>query len=95
MLRGDVAQLEEHLLCKQGVVGSSPIISTIRYSLHMDKKDLENLSEQELAELKDSIDEAIENKKYKKSYANTNTKGIAIAWIVVAVLISLYRYFSM
>jgi hypothetical protein len=26
--RGDVAQLEEHLLCKQGVVGSSPIIST-------------------------------------------------------------------
>ncbi len=61
----------------------------------MDKKDLENLSEQELAELKDSIDEAIENKKYKKSYTNTNTKGIAIAWIVVAVLISLYRYFSM
>ena len=43
----------------------------------MDKKDLENLSEQELAELKDSIDEAIESKKYKKSYANTNTKGIA------------------
>ena len=95
MLQGDVAQLEEHLLCKQGVVGSSPIISTIRYSLYMDKKDLENLSEQELAELKDSIDEAIESKKYKKSYANTNTKGIAIAWIVVAVLISLYRYFSM
>ncbi len=27
---GDVAQLEEHLLCKQGVVGSSPIVSTIR-----------------------------------------------------------------
>ena len=95
MLRGDVAQLEEHLLCKQGVVGSSPIISTIRYSLYMDKKDLENLSEQELAELKDSIDEAIENKKYKKSYANTNTKGIAIAWIILAILISLYRYFSM
>ena len=61
----------------------------------MGKKNLENLSEQELAELKDSIDEAIESKKYKKSYANTNTKGITIAWIVVAVLISLYRYFSM
>ncbi len=29
--RGDVAQLEEHLLCKQGVVGSSPIISTMDY----------------------------------------------------------------
>ena len=26
--RGDVAQLAERLLCKQGVVGSSPIIST-------------------------------------------------------------------
>src|SRR3954449_12648330 len=26
--RGDVAQLVEHLLCKQGVVGSSPIVST-------------------------------------------------------------------
>jgi hypothetical protein len=26
---GDVAQLVEHLLCKQGVVGSSPIVSTI------------------------------------------------------------------
>jgi hypothetical protein len=24
---GDVAQLGEHLLCKQGVVGSNPIIS--------------------------------------------------------------------
>ena len=30
-MRGDVAQLEEHLLCKQGVVGSSPIISTVDY----------------------------------------------------------------
>jgi hypothetical protein len=27
-LQGDVAQLVEHLLCKQGVVGSSPIVST-------------------------------------------------------------------
>ena len=26
---GDVAQLGEHLLCKQGVVGSIPIVSTI------------------------------------------------------------------
>ena len=26
--RGDVAQLVEHLLCKQGVRGSSPLIST-------------------------------------------------------------------
>ena len=27
--QGGVAQLVEHLLCKQGVVGSSPIASTI------------------------------------------------------------------
>jgi acetyl-CoA acyltransferase len=27
--RGDVAQLEEHRLCKPGVVGSSPIVSTV------------------------------------------------------------------
>ena len=27
-LPGGVAQLGEHLLCKQGVMGSSPIIST-------------------------------------------------------------------
>ena len=27
---GGVAQLGEHLLCKQGVIGSSPFISTIR-----------------------------------------------------------------
>ena len=26
---GDVAQLVEHLLCKQEVVGSSPVVSTI------------------------------------------------------------------
>jgi hypothetical protein len=26
---GDVAQLEEHRLCKPGVVGSSPIVSTV------------------------------------------------------------------
>ena len=29
-VHGDVAQLGEHLLCKQGVVGSIPIVSTSR-----------------------------------------------------------------
>ena len=29
MTVGGVAQLGEHLLCKQGVVGSNPIVSTI------------------------------------------------------------------
>ena len=28
---GGVAQLGEHLPCKQGVMGSNPIISTMRY----------------------------------------------------------------
>ena len=28
-INGDVAQLGEHLLCKQGVKGSNPFISTI------------------------------------------------------------------
>ena len=31
--RGGLAQLEEHLLCKQGVTGSSPVTST---NLRMD-----------------------------------------------------------
>ena len=60
----------------------------------MDKKDFENLSESELRQLKDSIDNVLEEKKYRESYLKTNPKGVAIAWIVIAVLISLYRYFS-
>ena len=55
MMRGDVAQLEEHLLCKQGVVGSSPIISTKRYPYIMDKKIFQNLSEKKLEQRKNSI----------------------------------------
>ena len=60
----------------------------------MDRKDFENLSESELRQLKDSIDDVLEEKRYKESYLKTNPKGVAIAWIVIAVLISLYRYFS-
>ena len=37
----------------------------------MDKKDFENLSESELRELKESIDEVLEEKKYKESYLKT------------------------
>ena len=33
-MHGDVAQLGEHLLCKQGVGGSSPLIST----MHVDNR---------------------------------------------------------
>ena len=93
-MQGDVAQLEEHLLCKQGVVGSSPIISTTRYSYNMDKKDFENLSESELRELKESIDEVLEEKKYRESYLKTNPRGVAIAWIIIAVILSVYRYIT-
>ena len=60
----------------------------------MDKKDFENLSESELRQLKDSIDDVLEEKRYKESYLKTNPTGVAIAWIVIAVLISLYRYFT-
>ncbi len=52
--------MEEHLLCKQGVVGSSPIISTIRYSKYMENKDFEDLNDEELSELKDSLEETIQ-----------------------------------
>ena len=61
----------------------------------MDKKDFENFSEQELEDLKDSFQDAIEKKRFNKSTSNMNTKGVAIAWIVLAILISLYRYFAM
>ena len=60
----------------------------------MDRKDFENLSESELRQLKESIDEVLEEKRYRESYLKTNPKGVAIAWIVIAVLISLYRYFT-
>ena len=60
----------------------------------MDRKDFENLSESELRQLKESIDDVLEEKRYRESYLKTNPKGVAIAWIVIAVLISLYRYFT-
>ena len=60
----------------------------------MDKKDFENLSESELRQLKDSIDNVLEEKRYRESYLKTNPKGVAIAWIVIAVLISVYRYLT-
>ena len=33
LIFGGVAQLGEHLPCKQGVMGSNPIISTMRYGI--------------------------------------------------------------
>ena len=60
----------------------------------MDRKDFENLSDSELRQLKESLDDVLEEKRYRESYLKTNPKGVAIAWIVIAVLISLYRYFT-
>ena len=33
---GGIAQLVEHLLCKQGVIGSNPFTSTIRESMEVE-----------------------------------------------------------
>ena len=60
----------------------------------MDKKDFENLSESELRQLKESIDDVLEEKRYRESYLKTNPKAVAIAWVVVAVIISVYRYLT-
>ncbi len=61
----------------------------------MDKKDLENLSASELSELKDNIEEVISSRKYKKVLNSTNTKAVTTTWVIVAVLIALYRYLNM
>tara|TARA_B100001079_G_C16214469_1_gene427377 strand:+ start:54 stop:239 length:186 start_codon:yes stop_codon:yes gene_type:complete len=60
----------------------------------MDRKDFENLSESELRQLKESIDDVLEEKRYRESYLKTNPKAVAIAWVVVAVIISVYRYLT-
>ena len=60
----------------------------------MDRKDFENLTESELRELKESIDDVLEEKKFRESYLKTNPKGVAIAWIIIAIIISVYRYLT-
>ena len=59
------------------------------------KKDFENLSESELRELKESIEDVLEAKKFRGRYIKTNQKGIGIAWIIIAIIISVYRYFTL
>ena len=44
--------------------------------------------------LRESIDDVLEEKRYRESYLKTNPKGVAIAWVVVAVIISVYRYLT-
>ena len=47
--RGGVAQLGEHLLCKQGVIGSNPFISTIFLCEREDGEQKAKLSERRTA----------------------------------------------
>ena len=63
----------------------------------MENKDFEDLNDDELSELKDSLEETIQNRKRKRLAASKKvmgTKGIATAWIIIAILISVYRYIS-
>tara|TARA_B100000609_G_C16913482_1_gene280588 strand:+ start:29 stop:214 length:186 start_codon:yes stop_codon:yes gene_type:complete len=60
----------------------------------MDKKDLQNLSVSELLKLKESINDEIEKKRTQKTLSNANRKGLSLVWIVVAIAIAAFRYFS-
>ena len=61
----------------------------------MDKKDFENLSERVLRVLKESIEDLLEEKKFKGRYLKTNQKAIGIAWFIIAIIISAFRYFTL
>ena len=60
----------------------------------MDKKDLENLSVSELLKLKESINDEIEKKRTQQILSNANRKGLSLVWIVVAIVIAAFRFFS-
>ena len=63
----------------------------------MENKNFDNLNDEELSELKDSLEETIQDRKRKRLAASKKamgTKGIATAWIIIAILISIYRYIS-
>ena len=64
----------------------------------MENKNFDNLNDEELSELKESLEETIQDRKRKRQVASKNamgTKGIATAWIIIAILISIYRYISL
>ena len=63
----------------------------------MENKNFDNLNDEELSELKDSLEETIQDRKRKRQVASKKvmgTKGITTAWIIIAILISIYRYIS-
>ena len=64
----------------------------------MENKNFDNLNDEELSELRDSLEETIQDRKRKRQAAAKKamgTKGIATAWIIIAILISIYRYISL
>ncbi len=64
----------------------------------MENKNFDNLNDEELSELKNSLEETIQDRKRKRQAASKKvmgTKGIATAWIIIAILISIYRYISL
>ncbi len=64
----------------------------------MENKDFEDLNDEELSELKDSLEETIQDRKRRRKAATSKamgTKGVATAWIVIGILISIYRYISL
>ena len=60
----------------------------------MDKKDLENLSVNELKKLKESINDEIEKKRTQHTLSSANRKGLSLVWVAVAIAIAMFRYFS-
>ena len=64
----------------------------------MDKKDFQDLNDEQLSELKESIEGTIQDRARKRKQAvskKMGTKGVATAWIIIAILISVYRYLSL
>ena len=64
----------------------------------MDKKDFQDLNDEQLSELKESIEGTIQDRARKRKLAASKkmgTKGVATAWIIIAILISVYRYLSL
>ena len=60
----------------------------------MDKKDLENLSVNELKKLKESINDEIESKRTRQKLSDANKKALNLAWIAIGIAIALFRYFA-
>ena len=60
----------------------------------MDKKDLENLSVNELKKLKESINEEIESKRTRQKLSDANKKALSLVWIAFGRPIALFRYFA-